>query len=40
MKYSLRDLYEHEELGEFESRYVAKSVPVHGVQMLRLTPIA
>ena len=40
MKYSLRDLYEHEELGEFESRYVAMSVPVHGVQMLRLTPIA
>ena len=40
MKYSLRDLYEHEELGEFEGRYVAKSVPVHGVQMLRLTPIA
>ena len=39
-KYSIRDLYEHEELGVFTDSYVAKQVPVHGVQMLRMTPIA
>ena len=37
-KYSIRDLYEHEELGVFTDSYVAKQVPVHGVQMLRMTP--
>lgn len=40
MKYSIRDLYEHTELGVFENSYVAKSVPIHGVQMLRITPVA
>ena len=40
MKYSIRDLYEHEELGVFEESYTGKSIPIHGVQMLRLTPIA
>ena len=39
-KYSIRDLYAHEELGEFEGSYVAKEVPVHGVQMLRMKPVA
>ena len=39
-KFSIRDLYKHEELGVFEGEYVAQSVPIHGVEMLRLTPVA
>ena len=39
-RYAIRDLYEHKDLGEFENTFVAEKVPVHGVQMLRITPIA
>ena len=39
-RYSIRDLYALEDLGVFENTFVAEKVPVHGVQMLRITPIA
>jgi alpha-galactosidase len=33
----VRDLWQHADLGSFETSYAAKSVPGHGVVMLRLT---
>ncbi len=34
---SLRDLWQHTDLGSFQGSYTAKSVPSHGVVMLRIT---
>jgi alpha-galactosidase len=33
----VRDLWQHADLGSFETSYTAKSVPSHGIVMLRLT---
>lgn len=37
-KFALRDLYLHQDLGEFTDSYTGKQIPAHGVVMLRLTP--
>lgn len=37
-KFALRDLYLHQDFGEFTDSYTGKQIPAHGVVMLRLTP--
>jgi alpha-galactosidase len=32
----VRDLWQHADLGSFDTSYTAKSVPSHGIVMLRL----
>ncbi|OHS96885.1 hypothetical protein TRFO_01973 [Tritrichomonas foetus] len=36
--FAIRDLYQHEDLGEFTTNFTANDVPAHGVRMLRLVP--
>jgi alpha-galactosidase len=35
---TVRDLWDHKDLGRFTSRFTAAGVPIHGVRLLKVTP--